>query len=328
MRNCCGMLDEQLQALIDHLPNGLAMPAGDAVEAREAFRRITVGVGENQPPADLAATEDTTVPGAAGPQKARIYRPHADGPTATYLFIHGGGFVVGDIESYDFQARTLAERMGVTVISVDYRLAPEDPWPAAPDDAEAIARWVLDNIDVLGGDPHRVLIGGDSAGGILAAVAAQTLIDEQPGFAGLIVMYPAIDLSRGYPSVEEHAAGPVLTAEALMLFGPGYVGKAIEQGVDLTDRRISPICFDRLCDMPPTLVVTAEYDVLRDAGQAYAARAAEAGGDVRSLHYPTLPHGFVALIPFSKACDKAVDEVCAASVALLPKIGAGATSES
>lgn len=315
-------LDPQLQTLIDNIPGGIALPAGDHLVARETFHRLASEVGANQPPADLAATEDVTVPGAAGPLAARVYRPHGDGST-TFLFIHGGGFVVGDIASYDFHARTLAERIGTTLISVDYRLAPEDPWPAAADDIESIARWVLDNVADLGGDPARVIVGGDSAGGNLAAVAAQTYIDEQPGFAAAAFFYPAIDLSRDYPSVSEHADGPVLTAEAMAMFGPAYVGAAVERGIDVGDRRISPINFDRLGDMPPTLVVTAGYDVLRDAGQAYAARAEEAGGDVRKLHYPTLPHGFIGLTPFSAACDSAVDEICSAVCDLVPKIGAG-----
>lgn len=319
-------LDEQLQTLIDNLPGGIALAGDDAVSARAKFLQIGIGMRDHQPPADLAATEDLDVPSAEGTMPARIYRPHADGPTTTFVFVHGGGFVVGDIESYDYQARTLAERTGATVLSVDYRLAPEHPWPAAPDDVEAAARWALANVDKLGGDPQRVIIGGDSAGGNLAAVAAHALINETPGFSGLVMIYPSADLSRGYPSVEMFADGPVLTAEALMLFGPAYVGKAIEDGIELGDPRISPIKFDRHGEMPPTLIVTAEYDVLRDSGQAYAKTAREAGCDVRTLHFDTLPHGFVGLIPFSAACSSAVDEICAEFEKLLPKIGAAATT--
>jgi acetyl esterase len=306
-------LDTELQTLIDNLPAGIALPAGDPLEARKMFHDLTVAVGQAQPPADLASTEDVTVPGAAGDLAARIYRPHADGPTTTMLYIHGGGFVVGDIDAYDLTARTIAEKTGVTVISTDYRLVPEDPWPASPDDAVSVARWVLANVDSLGGDPSCVLVAGDSAGGNLAAVVAQQLRGESPGFSGQVLLYPVTDFaSEDYASFEEHAGGPVLTEDAARMFHELYAGDV----ADHADPRLSPLRGD-LAGLPPAVLVTAEYDVLRDQGIAYRDALEAAGVPVVYRHYNELPHGFFGFGPFSAGVRSAIDEVCAAAVDLM-----------
>jgi acetyl esterase len=301
-------LDSQIQTLVDNLPNGLALPVGDdAVKAREQFRRITVGLREQLPAGDLAETRDITVPGAVGDQRGRVYVPHGEKPMGTFLFFHGGGFIVGDIESYELQARTFAERTGMQVVSVEYRLAPEDPFPAAADDAVSIAKWVLARIDDFGGDAARVIVGGDSAGGNLAAVVAQDI----NGFAGQVLIYPAADFSKRYPSLDEHGEGPVLTKRAAEVFHTAYLGDA-----DPSDPRLSPLLGADFGNQPPAVVVTCEYDILRDSGLAYAARLEEFGVPVTRLHYPSLMHGLTGFFPLSEACDRALDEICAAAVAL------------
>jgi acetyl esterase len=308
-------LDPQIQMLVDNLPNGIALPVGDPVASREMFRQLTVAVGDAQPPADLEPTETTTVPGATGDHDARIYRQHGDGPTPTILFFHGGGFVIGDVVSYDFQARTIAEKSGATLLSVDYRLAPEEPFPAGIDDAVAITRWALANVDSLGGDPSNFIVCGDSAGGNFAAVVAAELRDESPGISGQLLIYPTTDMTEdgNHPSRQLYATGPVLTGEAAIAFGQAYAGDA-----DRTNPRMSPLLNADLSGVAPAVIATAGYDVLGDEGIAYAKALEAAGVQVKHFHYETLPHGFFGFGPFSAAAQAAIDEVCAAVGDLVP----------
>lgn len=297
-------LDLQIKTLVDNLPGGIVMQLGDdPVKARDQFRRITVALRDQQPPAELAAIEEITVPGARGELAARVYRPRAEGPTATLLFFHGGGFVVGDIDSHDLQARAIAERTGVTVVSTNYRLAPEDPFPAAADDAELIARWVVANVERFGGDPDRILVGGDSAGGNLAAVCAQ----QVPGLAGQVLIYATLDFAAETPAHTEHADGPLLTAEATLVVRDAYMADG-----DPLDPRLSPLRADSFDSQPPAVIVTCEYDLLRDDGLPYANKLREAGLPVTHLHFPSLMHGFMAFYPLSAGCNSALDELCAA----------------
>ncbi|MFY9488288.1 MAG: alpha/beta hydrolase [Solirubrobacterales bacterium] len=301
-------LDPQIQALEENLPGGLALPMGDPVEARVNFRDVNVNMASYQPAADLAAIEDLEVPGAAGPLAAKLYRPRADGPTATLVYFHGGGFVIGDVEAYDLQVRTLAENSGATVLSCDYRLAPEDPFPAGIDDAESITRWALDNVASLGGDPQRVAVGGDSAGGNLAAVTAQTLRDQTPGLSAQVLLYPVLDLddeAEHYPSREENAAGPLLTRERIDWFNELYV----PVGADRMNPRMSPGVAEDLTGLPPTILVTAGFDLLRDEGDHYGGRLAAAGVPVRHLRYESLIHGFCGFGPLSTGCAEAIAEI-------------------
>lgn len=298
-------LDPQIQSLIDNIPGGISLPAGsDPVKARDQFRRITVALRDQQGPADLASVRDVKLPGAVGELAGRIYTPHGDGPTATILFFHGGGFIVGDVETHDLQVRAIAERTGATLVSAEYRLAPEDPFPAAADDAESIARHVIEQIEDFGGDPTRVIVAGDSAGGNLAAVCAQSVA----GISGQLLIYPVVDFATETPAMREHASGPLLTAEAGKIFHEAYAGSA-----DHKDPRLSPIFAADLAALPPAVVVTCEYDLLRDGGAAYAQKLRDAGVAVTHLHYPTLMHGFMGFFPLSAGCDAALTELCAAT---------------
>lgn len=296
-------LDPQLQTLVDNLPGGLALPVkDDPVEARNQFRRLTVALRETLPPANLAGMEDITVPGATGDHEARVYIPFGEEKAPTILFFHGGGFIIGDIPSYELQTRTIAERTGMQVISTEYRLAPEDPFPAAADDAETIARWALEHAEEFG--DGRVIVMGDSAGGNLAAVVGQNV----EGITGQVLVYPASDFSREYPSYAEHADGPVLTGEAGAIFRAAYVGAS-----DPTDPRVSPVLGEDFAGQPPAVVVTCEHDILRDVGLTHAARFEDAGAAAKHLHYPSLTHGFMGLFAMSEACDAALNEICAAT---------------
>lgn len=300
--------DPELQALADNLPGGLALPmSDDPVKSRDQFRRITVALRESLPPANLERMDDITVPGAVGDQAARVYVPVGGGNGGTLLFFHGGGFIIGDIPSYELQVRSIAERTGMITISAEYRLAPEDPFPAAADDAVSIAAWVIENVDKFGGDAARIVVAGDSAGGNLAAVVGQSV----DGIVGQVLIYPAIDFATTYASVDQHADGPVLTKEAGSVFQKAYVGDH-----DRADPRVSPLFAEDFASQPPSVVVTTEYDILRDGGLAYAAKLEESAVPVEHLHYPSLMHGFMGCFPFSKACDRALDEICAAVVDL------------
>lgn len=305
-------LDPQIQSLVDNLPDGIALPVGDPVVARDTFRRLTVALRDSQPPASLAAIEDLEVPAAGGRQLARIYRADVEQSSPTMLFIHGGGFVVGDIESYDLTARTIAERTATTVISVEYGLAPEHPYPEGLKDVLAIAGWTLENIEKLGGDRSRTIIAGDSAGGNLAAVAAQQLRQEPSGFAGQVLLYPVVDFANTYPSRTAHSSGPVLTEEAAQWFAELYAPPED----DLANPLLSPLLSEDLSGLPPTVIATAEYDVLRDEGIEYAMRLQGSDVQITHLHYETLPHGFFGFGPLSEAADRAISEVCAATVDL------------
>jgi acetyl esterase len=301
-------LDPQIQLLVDNLPGGIALPVGnDPAKARAQFRRITVALRDQQGPANLATIEDIKVPGAAGDLDARVYTPFGEEPTATILFLHGGGFIVGDIETHDLQVRAIAERTGATVISAEYRLAPEDPFPAAADDAEAIARWVVAHIDDFGRDASRVIVAGDSAGGNLAAVCAQHV----PGITGQVLIYPTTNFGEVTPAMSDHADGPLLTAEAGLVFSAAYAG-----GADPADPRLSPLRGEFTPDSPPAVIVTCEYDILRDDGLPYAEKLREQGVAVTHLHYPSLMHGFLGFFPLSETCNAALDEICTAITAL------------
>jgi acetyl esterase len=244
------------------------------------------------------------VPGAAGERPARIYRPEGDGPWPTTVYLHGGGFVIGDLDTHDQLCRRLCRDAGTVVVSVDYRLAPEHPFPAGLEDALAATRWAADHLDDLGGT-DRLAVGGDSAGGNLAAVVAQRMPDR---LAAQLLLYPATDMGGEYPSREENAEGYFLDAPTMLWFLQQYVGSVTD--LDEGDPRLSPLLGD-LTGVATALVVTAEFDPLRDEGNEYAARLEAAGVPVDHVTYPGLIHGFMEMVPWSPAAAAAVDDVIA-----------------
>ena len=321
-------LDPQIAQLLEQINAAPPMSRGTPEQARDGFRKLTAAAAAFSPEICVGSIEDIEVDGAAGPLPARLYRPpretltsssgdassegtgrEAEDPLGvvcpTLVFFHGGGFVIGDIASYDGQCRRLCRDGRVAVLSVEYRLAPEDPFPAAADDAVAAAEWALANVDRLGGDAARIAIGGDSAGGNLAAVAAQALGDAEPGFAGQLLIYPVTDFESERPSHEENAEGLFLTGDDMTWFRSLYVGDR-----DLKDPRISPLMAADLSGLPPAVVITAEFDPLRDDGEAYAVALEAAGVPVRRRRFDGLIHGFFAMGTASTAALEAADEVC------------------
>ncbi|MBN1529771.1 MAG: alpha/beta hydrolase [Thermoleophilaceae bacterium] len=307
-------VDPPIQRMLDLLaamrPGSMA--SASPAEARQAFRMLTVELRDPATIVPCDAVEEIEVPGAAGPLRARIYRPAAEPPLPTVVFIHGGGFVLGDVETHDNQCRTLANQTGAVVLSSDYRLAPEARFPAALDDALAITRWAAEHVDELGGDPERLAIAGDSAGGNLAAVVAHETRETGPRLAAQLLIYPGTDFVTRHPSEEENAEGYFLTLEDMEWFADHYTGDA-----DRTDPRLSPALADDLAGLPPAVIATAEFDPLRDQGNAYADALQAAGVPVVKRCYPGLIHGFFDLAALSPAAAAAVGEVCADLRALL-----------
>jgi acetyl esterase len=244
-----------------------------------------------QPPTvALAEVRDVDASGIA----TRLYRPSADVPLGLFLYFHGGGWVLGSIETHDHVARALAAESGCAVLSVDYRLAPEHPFPAGLDDAFAVSAWIHENAPSLGCNPERLAIGGDSAGANLAAVVTQS---GRFPFGFQLLVYPVTDARGGTASYEELAEGFGLTRDGMQWFLEHYLSGG-EGGPD--DPRVSPLLADdsAFAASPRTLVVTAELDPLRDEGEAYADRLRAVGVAAETTRYDGMIHGFFALGEF------------------------------
>mgnify|MGYP006287175707 CR=1 FL=1 len=263
-------------------------------------------------PRPMARVEDRTIPGPGGPIPMRLYWPERDSQMPALVFYHGGGFVVGTLDAYDGLCRALAERLGALVVSVDYRLAPEAPFPAAIDDSAAAFEWVVQRAEHLGVDPQRVHVGGDSAGGNISTVVTQQCVAAGgPTPAGQLLIYPKTDQADGYASRDHFAEGFFLSQGMADWFGAQYLDGAPINGHRHEDHRVSPIAFDALHDLPPTMVVTAGFDPLRDEGEAYAARLANAGVDVRHHQQDRLIHGFITQGGVIDAAGRAVADIAA-----------------
>ncbi len=263
-------------------------------------------------PGDVATTEDHVVPTPDGDVVVRSYRPVGDGTPPVCVFFHGGGWVIGNIASHDALCTALAARSGVVVVSVEYRLAPEASFPAPLDDCLAATRWVVDHADELGVDASRLAVAGDSAGGNLAAAVALRARDEGgPAIAFQLLLYPVVDHSFSQDSYDENATGYFLTADAMRWFSAHYLGG------EAPDHPLAAPLHADLHGLPPALVLTAEYDPLRDEGEAYAARLIDAGGDARAHRYDGMVHGFVSMFSLLDQGQVAVDESAAALTAAL-----------
>lgn len=257
---------------------------------------------------ELPLIEDRTIEGPAGPIPLRLYTPRLDAELPGCLFFHGGGFVLGDLDTHDSFCRQLARRGKCHVVSVDYRLAPEDPFPAPVEDAVTAYRWVHRNADQFNIDPDRLAVAGDSAGGTLATVVSQLQIKENrkcPDFQ--LLMYPKTDHGTAYPSRTQPNENLFLTWRAVEWFSEQYLS-----GTDvdtMTDHRVSPLRFEQLDQMPPTLLAPAGFDPLRDEGIAYADKLQENGVRVLRRNYERLIHGFISIGGIIDRAREAVDQL-------------------
>lgn len=283
-------------------------------QARTAYLALGQMFGAGEP---VASVENRAIPGPDGDIPLRIYTPEGSGPFAVLVFYHGGGWVIGDLDTHDKECRALCNGAGCLVVSVDYRLAPEHPFPAAPDDAFAALQWVAANAASIGGDPKRLAVGGDSAGGNLAAVVSLRARDaDGPSIRLQLLVYPCVDLrSGGYPSRVENAAGPFLTKETIEYFTAHYLGPDVARHAKaMHDIKASPILASSHADLPPALVITAEFDPLRDEGEAYAAALEQAGVPVTATRYDGMTHVFFQLSPAIAEGKRALEQ-CAQALA-------------
>jgi acetyl esterase len=271
-------------------------------ELRQQLRTMVALMDEPAPA--LPRIEDISIPGPAGPIGARVYDPDLAqaGPRPVVAYYHGGGWVQGDLETHHGLCARLAQRSGALVVSVDYRLAPEHKFPAAVDDASAAYRWLRAHASELRGDPGRVGVAGDSAGGNLSAVVSQLAAGSgQPVPTCQALIYPAVDFALDTPSHREMEEAHVIPRERILWYTEQY----LSGDADRTDLRASPLRAADLAGQPPTLIVTAGFDPLRDEGLAYADKLRAAGVDVVYREYPGQIHAFVSLtkaIPQGLAC--------------------------
>jgi acetyl esterase len=300
-------LDPQARTLLDQL-DALDAPPMSQQSPEEARATMAVLGSLAGPPEEPVPTEDRSVPGPAGEIPVRIYRPDSEAPLPFVVYFHGGGWVIGDISTHDTTCQRLAAGVPAVVVSVDYRLAPEHHFPAAVDDCDAATGWVSAHAAEFGGDPARLAVAGDSAGGTLAAVVARHARDAGgPPIAFQLLVYPATDMTRALPSHSENGKGYLLDSDTMTWFLDHYLADADRRHPDA-----SPLFADDLSGLPPALVVTAEFDPLRDEGEAYAERLRQAGVTVTMSRYDGMIHAFYGLDPVFDAAKRATAETVAA----------------
>jgi len=281
------------------------LPPSEARDLYVAARLIV-----NPEPPELEKVEDLNIPAPHGAIPARLYVPKqlrkTGGLAPCLVFFHGGGWVIGNLDTHDVVCRKLAAEGELLVISVDYRLAPEHKFPAAVDDAITATKWVAANAETLGIDTSRLLVGGDSAGGNLAAVVALAARDgDGPNIAGQVLIYPATDAKRTHPSHSEPETSILLTHSVTTWFYGNYLNGA----ADADDWRASPARAKTLKGLPPAYVLTAGADPLRDEGDEYAARLKEAGVSVTYRHFGGQFHGFFTMGKLLNQANIAASEI-------------------
>ena len=307
------MLHPQAKALLDFIEQRGIPPTHTLAPAEaRAFYRDRRALTQPAPP-EVARVRELVAPGPHGAIPLRLYRPLGSQPDAVLpvlVYYHGGGWVIGDLDTHDTLCRELANGAGCAVVSVDYRLGPEQPFPAAPDDCLAATRWVHANAAGLQLDAARLAVGGDSAGGNLAAVVA--LAARESGdlpVAFQLLIYPATDQRRTSPSHTENGQGYLLTRDTMDYFTGHYIADPAQLG----DWRASPGSHPDHSGLPPALVLTAGYDPLRDEGQAYAERLTAAGNRATYVCFSRQIHGFITMGRVLDEANTAV-AMCAAEL--------------
>lgn len=305
-------LDRQIAAVIENLDAGFPpVQEMSGAEARALIRSRLVPPAQPEPVAEVA---DRSVEGLGGPIPVRVYRPEAAGPLPLIVYAHGGGFVFCDLDSHDGLCRNIANLLPAVVVSVDYRLAPEHHWPAAAEDVYAVMCWAYDNAAVLGGDPGRLVVGGDSAGGNLGAVTAIMARDRAgPAPAAQLLLYPVIAADFDTESYRLFGQGYYNPKPALRWYWDCYV----PSGEDRAHPYAAPLNAD-LHGLPPAVVVVAGHDPLRDEGLAFGAALEAAGVPTVQLHYEGGIHGFMTM-PMLDIAHRARKETTAALAGLLQR---------
>lgn len=300
-------VDPQIQAMLDRAAH---LPGTHTLSVAEARARYDALVKVLPPSAPVAGVAERVIEGPGGPLTLRIYTPPGTGPFPMVVFFHGSGFVLCSLDTHDGICRNLCGGAGVLVVSVDYRLAPENRFPAAPEDCLFATRWAAAHAAELGADPARIVVGGDSAGGNLAAAVAIALRDggdAAPAFQLLI--YPATDMRALAPSHTVNGQGYLLTADSIAY----YRGHYIEETLDWADWRASPLLAADLSRLPPALMITAGYDPLRDEGRQYADALSAAGNRAQYVCFERQIHGFITMGRLLDEANTAVD-LCAGAL--------------
>jgi acetyl esterase len=292
------------RTMIDQLEAG-GGPALWEMSVDEA-RSLSAVMGAMDEPPEVAKVEDRVIPGPAGDLPVRIYTPDSPAPRPVIAFFHGGGFVICSVDTHDGLARRLANATGAVVVSVEYRLAPEVRCPDSAEDCYAATVWTHEHAGELGADSDRLMVAGDSAGGNLAAVVALMARERNtPPIMGQVLVYPVIDAACDAPSYTENAEGYFLTAPGMRWFWDHYLGP----DGDGTHHHASPIRASDLSGLPPAVVITAEFDPLRDEGEAYADALEAAGVPVVVRRYDGMIHGFVSMPMLFPEADDAVARI-------------------
>ncbi len=307
-------LDPQIVQVMEAVA-ALGLPANHLVSPEEA--RANGRARPRAPGPEVARVEDRTIPGPAGDLPVRIYTPAGAGPFPGLVWFHGGGWVVGDLDAADGSARHLCVGAGCVVVSVDYRLAPETKFPGPAEDCYAATQWLAANAASLNVDPDRIAVGGDSAGGNLAAVVS--LMSRDRGGCPLVfqlLVYPVTEPDFDNGSYTANAEGYQLSRDGMIWYWDQYLAAE----ADADNPYASPLRAADLSGLPPALVLTAEYDPLRDEGEAYAAKLAAAGVSVTCTRYDGLIHGFFGMPAAVDQARQAVDQ----SAACLREAFAGA----
>ncbi|RCW67951.1 alpha/beta hydrolase [Pseudorhodoferax soli] len=299
-----------LAVLTDMAASGApALESLPITEMRMAYLQVGALLGDE--PIPVGETWDLHATGPGGPIPLRLYVPKTGvAPYPTTIYLHGGGWSLGGLDTHDKVCRRLVNTTGCAVVAVDYRLAPEHPAPAAPDDAVAAVRWVAAQATTLGLDASRLAIAGDSAGGSLAAVVCQQLRGSEVSLRAQVLIYPCTDVSPAgdaFDSRRKNGAVPPLTLEAMR----AMVIPFLANGFDTRDPRVSPRLASDLHGLPPALIVTGECDILLDDGRLYRDALSEAGVPVEYIEYPGMIHGFIEMAGVLPAAQTAMEQAAA-----------------
>jgi len=301
-------LEPEIEALLARMAASGAPPLERQSVAEARRLHAASAATLHGPPVPVAAVTDRTIPGPAGDLRVRVYTPHGEPPFPIVVWFHGGGWVVGTLDTFDPVCRALAAAVPAVVVAVDYRLAPEHRFPAAVEDCYAATLWASRNAAELGGAQQRLAVAGDSAGGNLAAVVALGGRDRGgPAIGFQLLVFPITDAGMDTASYREKADGYHLTAAGMRWYWSHYLGDADGLVPDA-----SPLRAAFVGALPPALVITAEHDPLRDEGEAYAARLRDAGVPAAVSRYPGMVHGFFRWRAVTAAADAAVQEAAAA----------------
>ncbi len=299
-------VDPQIQALLDR---GSGVPDTHTLPVGVARTQYAARVSAMAKPADIAGVREQTMPGPGGPLVLRIYTPHGVGPFPLMVFFHGSGFVLCNLDTHDGMCRNLCAGIGCVVVSVDYRLAPEHPFPAGPDDCLAATRWAADHAASLQADGSRIMVAGDSAGGNMAAVTALRVRDEGgPALCGQMLLYPVTDYhTPPKPSYVENAEGYGLTRKTMEWFWSHYLS---DPASEADNPYVSPLRAKNLHGLAPAYSLNAEFDPLRDEADLYADRLREAGVPVESTCRAGMNHGFLFWVGRVNGADAAMAHAC------------------